>query len=49
MITSLEDIVSPDKHAAFVKRMMTLAMDKTNKDKENPSVLVSEFYTEVIR
>jgi len=28
VITSLEDLAAPDYHAAFVKRLITLAMDR---------------------
>ncbi|XP_024376076.1 MA3 DOMAIN-CONTAINING TRANSLATION REGULATORY FACTOR 4 [Physcomitrium patens] len=48
VIISLEDLAAPDYHAAFVKRLITLAMDRKNREKEMASVLVSELYAEVI-
>ncbi|XP_024399349.1 MA3 DOMAIN-CONTAINING TRANSLATION REGULATORY FACTOR 3 [Physcomitrium patens] len=48
VITSLEDLAAPDYHAAFVKRLILLALDRKNREKEMASVLVSELYAEVI-
>jgi len=44
---SLEDLAAPDFNAVFVKRLITLAMDRKNREKEMASVLLSALYTEV--
>lgn len=48
VILSLEDLAAPDYHATFVKRLITLAMDRKNREKEMASVLLSALYAEVI-
>eukprot|EP00252_Welwitschia_mirabilis_P010638 TRINITY_DN2402_c0_g1_i3.p1 TRINITY_DN2402_c0_g1~~TRINITY_DN2402_c0_g1_i3.p1 ORF type:complete len:701 (+),score=193.55 TRINITY_DN2402_c0_g1_i3:294-2396(+) len=47
VVTSLEDLAAPDFNAVFVKRLITLAMDRKNREKEMASVLLSALYTEV--
>eukprot|EP01018_Ginkgo_biloba_P010345 Gb_25672 [translate_table: standard] len=48
VVRSLEDLVAPDFNAVFIKRLITLAMDKKNCEKEMASVLLSSLYNEVI-
>eukprot|EP00250_Pteridium_aquilinum_P010239 c19235_g1_i1 orf=143-2299(+) len=48
VIRSLEDLSSPHLNAAFVKRVITLAMDRKNREKEMASVLLSSLYAEAI-
>lgn len=47
-ITSLEDLAAPEFHSVFVKKLLTLAMDKKNREKEMASLLLSALYAEVI-
>jgi hypothetical protein len=47
VVRSLEDLAAPDFNAVFVKRLITLAMDRKNREKEMASVLLSALYTEV--
>jgi len=44
---SLEDLATPDFNAIFVKRLITLAMDRKDREKEMDSILLSSLYTEV--
>ena len=48
VIRSLEDLSSPSLNAIFVKKLVTSAMDRKNREKEMTSVLLSSLYTEVI-
>eukprot|EP01018_Ginkgo_biloba_P010374 Gb_01138 [translate_table: standard] len=48
VVRSLEDLAAPDFNAVFVKKLITLAMDRKNREKEMASVLLSALYTEVI-
>eukprot|EP01018_Ginkgo_biloba_P024699 Gb_11642 [translate_table: standard] len=48
VVRSLEDLAAPDFNAVFIKRLITLAMDRKNREKEMASVLLSALYTEVI-
>jgi programmed cell death protein 4 len=48
VIRSLDDLSSPNLNALFVKRLITSAMDRKNREKEMASVLLSSLYTEVI-
>ena len=47
VVRSLEDLAAPDFNAIFVKKLITLAMDKKNREKEMASTLLSALYTEV--
>ncbi|KAH9310627.1 hypothetical protein KI387_025662 [Taxus chinensis] len=47
VVRSLEDLAAPDFNALFVKKLITLAMDRKNREKEMASVLLSALYTEV--
>ncbi|KAJ7532356.1 hypothetical protein O6H91_13G000400 [Diphasiastrum complanatum] len=48
VIRSLEDLAAPDYHDIFVKKLIMLAMDRKNREKEMASVLVSSLYAEAI-
>lgn len=48
VIRSLEDLSAPDLNAIFVKKLITFAMDRKNREKEMASVLLSSLYAEVI-
>ncbi|XP_002964316.2 programmed cell death protein 4 [Selaginella moellendorffii] len=48
VVRSLEDLAAPDFNAVFVKKLITLAMDRKNREKEMASVLLSALYAEVI-
>ncbi|KAH7435692.1 hypothetical protein KP509_06G075400 [Ceratopteris richardii] len=48
VIRSLEELSSPHLNAVFVKRVVTLAMDRKNREREMASVLLSSLYAEVI-
>ncbi|KAH7298781.1 hypothetical protein KP509_25G058900 [Ceratopteris richardii] len=48
VIRSLEELSSPHLNAVFVKKVVTLAMDRKNREKEMSSVLLSSLYAEVI-
>ncbi|MCO5613445.1 hypothetical protein L7F22_067721 [Adiantum nelumboides] len=48
VIRSLEDLSSPHLNAVFVKKVVTLAMDRKNREKEMASVLLSSLYAEAI-
>ena len=43
----MEDLATPDFNAMFVKNLITLAIDKKNREKEMASALLSALYTEV--
>lgn len=47
VVRSLEDLAAPDFNAIFVKKLITLAMDRKNREKEMASALLSALYTEV--
>uniref|UniRef100_A0A0C9RVH6 TSA: Wollemia nobilis Ref_Wollemi_Transcript_10948_2779 transcribed RNA sequence n=1 Tax=Wollemia nobilis TaxID=56998 RepID=A0A0C9RVH6_9CONI len=47
VVRSLEDLAAPDFNALFVKKLITLAMDRKNREKEMASALLSALYTEV--
>ncbi|KAH7279364.1 hypothetical protein KP509_37G016200 [Ceratopteris richardii] len=48
VIRSLEELSSPHLNAVFVKRVVTLAMDRKNREKEMASVLLSSLCGKVI-
>lgn len=48
VIRSLEDLAAPSLNAIFVKKLITSAMDRKNKEKEMTSVLLSSLFAEVI-
>lgn len=48
VIRSLEDLSSPHLNAVFVKKVVMLAMDRKNREKEMASVLLSSLYAEAI-
>ncbi|CAM6114371.1 unnamed protein product [Calypogeia fissa] len=48
VIRSLEDLAAPDYYATFLKRLITLALDRKYREKEQASVLLSALYAEVI-
>ncbi|VFQ95586.1 unnamed protein product [Cuscuta campestris] len=47
LIRSLEDINAPEYNPVFLKRLITLAMDRKNKEKEMASVLLSALHIEL--
>ncbi|KAK1271394.1 Eukaryotic translation initiation factor isoform 4G-1 [Acorus gramineus] len=47
LIRSLEDLHSPEFNPIFLKRLITLAMDRKNREKEMASVLLSSLYTDL--
>ncbi|XP_019160787.1 PREDICTED: uncharacterized protein LOC109157349 [Ipomoea nil] len=47
LIRSLEDLGAPEYNPIFVKRLVTLAMDRKNKEKEMASVLLSALHIEL--
>jgi len=47
VVRSLEDLAAPDFNAIFVKKLITLAMDRKNREREMASALLSALYTEV--
>lgn len=48
VIRSLEDLTAPALNAVFVKKLITSAMDRKNREKEMASVLLSSLFAEVI-
>lgn len=48
VVRSLQDLGAPDFLATFLKILVTLAMDRKNREKEMTSVLISALYAEVI-
>ncbi|MCO5605027.1 hypothetical protein L7F22_059204 [Adiantum nelumboides] len=48
VIRSLEDLAAPALNAVFIKRLITSAMDRKNREKEMSSVLLSCLFAEVI-
>eukprot|EP00246_Nothoceros_aenigmaticus_P013530 TRINITY_DN4718_c0_g1_i1.p1 TRINITY_DN4718_c0_g1~~TRINITY_DN4718_c0_g1_i1.p1 ORF type:complete len:725 (+),score=184.72 TRINITY_DN4718_c0_g1_i1:48-2222(+) len=48
VVTSLEDLAAPEYHGIFIKKLLTLAMEKKNHEKEMASALLSALYAEVI-
>lgn len=47
LIRSLEDINAPEYNPVFLKKLVTLAMDRKNKEKEMASVLLSALHIEL--
>ncbi|CAH9109855.1 unnamed protein product [Cuscuta epithymum] len=47
LIRSLEDLNAPEYNPVFLKRLVTLAMDRKNKEKEMASVLLSALHIEL--
>lgn len=47
LIRSLEDLGTPEYNPIFLKRLVTLAMDRKNKEKEMASVLLSALHIEL--
>ncbi|KAK9072372.1 hypothetical protein SSX86_008806 [Deinandra increscens subsp. villosa] len=47
LITSLEDLKSPEYNPVFLKKLITLAMDRKNREKEMASVLLSALHIEI--
>lgn len=47
LIRSLEDLGAPEYNPIFLKRLVTLAMDRKNKEKEMASVLLSALHIEL--
>ncbi|KAL8141996.1 hypothetical protein V2J09_015028 [Rumex salicifolius] len=47
LIQSLVDLDSPDLNPIFLKRLITLAMDRKNREKEMASVLLSALHIEI--
>ncbi|KAL5717891.1 Peptide chain release factor 1 [Ranunculus cassubicifolius] len=47
LIQSLEDLSAPEYYPVFLKRLITLAMDRKNREKEMASVLLSSLHTEI--
>ena len=47
LIRSLEDLVAPEYNPIFLKKLITLAMDRKNKEKEMASVLLSALHIEI--
>lgn len=47
LIQSLEDIAAPQYNPVFLKKLITLAMDRKNREKEMASVLLSALHTEI--
>ncbi|XP_071701850.1 MA3 DOMAIN-CONTAINING TRANSLATION REGULATORY FACTOR 1-like [Rutidosis leptorrhynchoides] len=47
LITSLEDLASPEYNPVFLKKLITLAMDRKNREKEMASVLLSALHIEI--
>ncbi|KAG9446685.1 hypothetical protein H6P81_012813 [Aristolochia fimbriata] len=47
LIRSLEDLAAPEFNPIFLKKLITLAMDRKNREKEMASVLLSSLYTEI--
>ncbi|KAF5192129.1 Programmed cell death protein [Thalictrum thalictroides] len=47
LIRSLEDLAAPQFNPIFLKKLITLAMDRKNREKEMASVLLSALHTEI--
>lgn len=47
LIHSLEDLGAPELNPVFLKRLITLAMDRKNREKEMASVLLSALHIEI--
>ncbi|KAL3642282.1 Peptide chain release factor 1, mitochondrial [Castilleja foliolosa] len=47
LIWSLEDLAMPEYNPIFLKRLITLAMDRKNREKEMASVLLSALHIEI--
>lgn len=47
LIQSLEDLGLPEYNAIFLKKLITLAMDRKNREKEMASVLLSALHIEI--
>ncbi|XP_076887972.1 MA3 DOMAIN-CONTAINING TRANSLATION REGULATORY FACTOR 3-like [Bidens hawaiensis] len=47
LIRSLEDLGSPEYNPIFLKKLITLAMDRKNREKEMASVLLSALHIEI--
>ncbi|KGN64363.1 MA3 DOMAIN-CONTAINING TRANSLATION REGULATORY FACTOR 1 [Cucumis sativus] len=47
LIRSLEDLGAPEYNPVFLKRLITLAMDRKNREKEMASVLLSALHIEI--
>ncbi|KAL5991225.1 Peptide chain release factor 1, mitochondrial [Asimina triloba] len=47
LIRSLEDLAAPEFNPIFLKKLITLAMDRKNREKEMASVLLSALHTEI--
>ncbi|KAL3824923.1 hypothetical protein ACJIZ3_020952 [Penstemon smallii] len=47
LIQSLEDLQMPEYNPIFLKRLITLAMDRKNREKEMASVLLSALHIEI--
>ncbi|PIA51480.1 hypothetical protein AQUCO_01100371v1 [Aquilegia coerulea] len=47
LIRSLEDLAAPQFNPVFLKKLITLAMDRKNREKEMASVLLSALHTEI--
>ncbi|KAL3677499.1 hypothetical protein R1sor_027447 [Riccia sorocarpa] len=45
---NLRDVGSPDYHHYFVKKLISMAMDRHDRDKEMASVLISALYNDVV-
>jgi hypothetical protein len=47
LIRSLEDLGAPEYNSIFLKRLITLALDRKNREKEMASVLLSALHIEI--
>ncbi|GAA0163670.1 translation factor [Lithospermum erythrorhizon] len=47
LIRSVEDLGAPEFHPIFLKKLITLAMDRKNREKEMASVLLSALHVEI--
>ncbi|XP_071692855.1 MA3 DOMAIN-CONTAINING TRANSLATION REGULATORY FACTOR 1-like [Rutidosis leptorrhynchoides] len=47
LIRSLEDLASPEYNPVFLKKLITLALDRKNREKEMASVLLSALHIEI--
>ncbi|KAJ4961545.1 hypothetical protein NE237_021455 [Protea cynaroides] len=47
LIRSLEDLAAPEFNPVFLKKLITLAMDRKNREKEMSSVLLSALHSEI--
>ncbi|CAI9112942.1 OLC1v1013457C3 [Oldenlandia corymbosa var. corymbosa] len=47
LIRSLEDLAAPEYNPIFLKKLITLAMDRKNREKEMASVLLSALHIEI--